>query len=374
MIYDFHEPDDEPEKLLLTPPVTQAPPVKQASPKQAPPSVTVTSYASPGDIPAAKQTSPPPVAARAPSKAAAPKAPAARPTSSPENKEAVERMVSGLAGAAFEGIESVGSGINAILNFNKSVLNTAGQMAEPLLKPLDAMGVTSLVRRPVEAVVNGVEERVTQLEEKGRDGLTQTGNFTIQAIGSTIDAVIEYLSTHPQVDKLILDKIDKVLPLLGKNPAVQKLVRQQVDVVLPDLADDPRIQELIQKQAAMYLAQLGKTVNPNLQGVIRTHGDDYVQYLNAHPESVQNLVAGQTIGLTTEIMNEVRERAVTADSVAEMIVRRLLRRKQRDELPAPPPEVQRRAEAARLPSDFFEDAARTLPPPNGAQGGGTHGL
>jgi hypothetical protein len=333
----------------------------------------VANYPPSGELSAPKPQPPALAATKAPAKPAAPKPPVPRPAAAPENKETVERMVSGLAGAAFEGIETVGSGINAIWNFNKSVLNTAGQITEPLMKPFDAIGVTGLVRRPVEAVVNGVEERVTQLEEKGREGLTQTGNFTIQAIGSTIDAVIEYLSTHPQVDKLILDKIDKVLPLLGSNPAVQKLVRQQVDAVLPTLAEDPRIQELIRKQATTYLAQLGKAVDPNLQAVIRTHGDDYVEYLNAHPESVQNLVAGQTIGLTTEIMNEVRERAVTADSVVEMIVRRVLGRKQRDQLPPPPPEVQRRAEAARLPSDFVEETAKALPSTNGAQGGGTYG-
>jgi hypothetical protein len=58
--------------------------------------------------------------------------------------------------------------------------------------------------------------------------------------------------------------------------------------------------------------------------------------------------------------------------VVEMIVRRVLGRKQRDQLPPPPPEVQRRAEAARLPSDFVEETARTLPSTNGAQGGGTY--
>jgi hypothetical protein len=254
-------------------------------------------------------------------------------------------------------------------------MRAAGQIAEPLMKPLDALGVTDLVRQPVDAMVNGVEERVAQLEEKGREGLTQTGTLTIQAISGTIDLVLDYLSTHPQVDKLIMTKIDKILPLLGEHPEVQKLVRTQVNSVLPLLADDPRIQELIQKQAGMYLATLSKTVDPNLKALIRLQGDDYIEYLNAHPESVQNLVAGQTLGLTTEIMNEVRERAVTADSVLEMVVRRILGRKQREQLPPPPMEVQRRAEAARLPSDFVEDSAtKQLKSPNGAQGGGTNAL
>jgi hypothetical protein len=291
-----------------------------------------------------------------------------------QNKEAVERVVSGLAGAAFEGIETVGNGISAIWNFNKSVLNTAGQITEPLLKPLDALGVTEMVRRPVDAMVTGVEERVAQFEVKGREGLTQTGSFTIVAISDTIDAVLDYISTHPQVDKMITDKLDKFLPMLSENVAVQKLVRKQVDAILPTLIKDPTIQLLIQEQANTYLDSLSTTLHPKLQALIRQQGDDYITYLNAHPEQVQNLVQGQTIGMTTEIMNEVRERAVTADSTIEMIVRRILGRKQREELPLPPPEVQRRADVARLPSDFVEDGSvQKLQAPKPSRNGGPHG-
>jgi hypothetical protein len=269
-----------------------------------------------------------------------------------QNKEAVERVVSGLAGAAFEGIESVGNGIAALWNFNKSVLNTAGQITEPLLKPLDALGVTEMVRRPVDAVVTGVEVRVAQLEVKGREGLTQTGSITILAISDTIDAVLDYISTHPQVDKLITDKLDKFLPLLSESAAVQKLVRKQVDAILPTLVKDPTIQLLIREQADTYLDSLATTLNPKLQALVRQQGDDYIEYLNAHPEPVQYLIQGQTIGMTNQIMDEVRERAVTADSVVEMIVRRVLGRKQREQLPPPPPEVQRRADVVSLASDF----------------------
>ena len=216
-------------------------------------------------------------------------------------------------------------------------------------------------------MVIGVEVRVTQLEEKGREGLTQTGSFTIATISDTIDAVLDYLSTHPQMDKLITDKIDKILPMLSNSPEVQKLVRRQVDAILPTLMNDPTIQLLIQEQANTYLDSLSTTLNPKLQALIRQQGDDYIEYLNAHPEQVQNLVAGQTISMTTELMNEVRERAVTADSVVEMLVRRVLGRKQREQLPEPPPEVQRRAEVARLPSDFMGTEASQspkLPPAN----------
>ncbi len=277
--------------------------------------------------------------------------------------ETVERVVSGLAGAAFEGLENVNNGISALWNFNKSVLHTAGEITAPLRRPLDVLGVSEFVRQPVEAVVTNVEERVAQLEEKGRAGLAQTSSFTIQTISGTIDAIIEYLRTNPQVDKLIHDKIDQVLPLLANNVEVQKLVRKQVDAILPTLAGDPTIQQLIQTQATLYLATLQGTLDANLQGLIRQQGDAYIDYLNANPQSVKNLVQGQSMSLAGEVMDEVRERTVTADSVAEMIVRRILGRKQREQLEPPPPYVQRRAQTARLPSDFVN-----TPLPSSANG------
>lgn len=282
-------------------------------------------------------------------------------------QKTIERTVSGLAGAAFEGMEAVGGGISALWNFNKSVLNTVGQVTEPLRKPLDVLGVTELVQRPVEAVTHNVEETVARLEEKGRAGLAQTGLATVEALGGTVDAIIDYLTSNPKVDQLISAQLEKLLPRLADHPAVAALVRKQVAQALPALKDDPAIRELIQAQATAYLVKLQANLDPTLQALIRQQGDAYIDYLNAHPTAVQTLVQGQSMSLANDVMNEVRERTVTADSVAEMIVRRLLGRKQRPELPPPPADVQRRAETSRLPSDFFVAAAPApqgqLPPP-----------
>lgn len=66
--------------------------------------------------------------------------------------------------------------------------------------------------------------------------------------------------------------------------------------------------------------------------------DEFIERLADNPE-VQQLVQQQSIGLASEIRDEVRERTVTADNVVEDIVRRILRRPSRGELPEPPPEV-----------------------------------
>jgi hypothetical protein len=71
--------------------------------------------------------------------------------------------------------------------------------------------------------------------------------------------------------------------------------------------------------------------------------DMVVDYL-ASDEKIQDLIQSQSVGLIDEILEETRERAVSADNVLEMLVRNMLRRAPRSELPGPPPEVLAQAE------------------------------
>jgi len=264
----------------------------------------------------------------------------------------IERVSNGAVGVAVEVQEAFLGSLSAVWNFNKRVLDRAEQVAAPLLKPLDEMGVTDLVRRPVAAMTTRVEETVLRLEEKGRTGIAQGESLAVQSFGGTIDAVLAYLADSPAVDAFLRTKIDKLLPILAVNPAVERLVRDQVTKILPQLVQDAAIQELIRAQAGQYLDYLRTNADP-LQTLIREQGDTYIDYLNAHPDSVQTLIQGQSISLAGDVMDEVRERTVTADSVVEMVVRNILRRKPREQLPPPPEPVQRRAEVSRLPSDFL---------------------
>jgi hypothetical protein len=74
--------------------------------------------------------------------------------------------------------------------------------------------------------------------------------------------------------------------------------------------------------------------------------DDAINYLGDKPE-VQQLIAGQTTGLAGEVLDEVRERTVSGDSFLEGIVRSLLRKAPRAELP--PPSVEIRQSAIKVP-------------------------
>jgi hypothetical protein len=66
--------------------------------------------------------------------------------------------------------------------------------------------------------------------------------------------------------------------------------------------------------------------------------DSYIEYLTHNPE-VKDLVQRQSTGLATEVVEEVRERTVSADTFLEGIARTLLRKVPRAYLPEPPPEV-----------------------------------
>lgn len=74
--------------------------------------------------------------------------------------------------------------------------------------------------------------------------------------------------------------------------------------------------------------------------------DQAIDYLTTNQE-VQELIQSQSAGLIDEVIEEARERTVSADNFLEAVVRSMLRRPPRWELPGPPPEVRQQAEAAR---------------------------
>ena len=256
----------------------------------------------------------------------------------------------------------VDESVAATMAVNRRVLATVERVAEPLLAPLDAVGVTRVVRQQVASIVCGAPEViittiktvVEDLEGKGRTGLLTGEGATTDIIGGVIDNVLVYLRQNSEVAELIDAQVERLLPVLGAHPAVQQLVRQQVQAILPELVNDPVVQELIRAQAGQYIAYLQSTPDA-VQPLIRQQGDIYIDYLNDHPTPVQTLVQGQSLSLAGQLRDEVRERTVTGDSLVDAIVRGVLRLKPREELPPPPEDVQRRAESGRLTSDYVRE-------------------
>lgn len=67
-----------------------------------------------------------------------------------------------------------------------------------------------------------------------------------------------------------------------------------------------------------------------------------IEYIAEKPE-IQELIQSQSTGLANEIIEEVRERTVSADTLAENILRSFLRLTPRSEISGPPIEVRIRA-------------------------------
>jgi hypothetical protein len=269
----------------------------------------------------------------------------------------------------------VDHGLATAWEINQGAIKAAGTVAGAVAAPLDALGVTDLVARPVQAVGGRVAETVAGLEARGRAGLTDGVNAVVigagAAIAPVVDAVLDLLEENERVRALIRVQLDWLLPALAEHPALQALVRAQVTALLPQLTADETVTGLIRAQVAALLPELARDPaitalalaqvaavlpalddNQAVQALIRAQGDRYVEYLNAHPAAVQSLVQGQSLTLANQVREEVRERTVTADSLVDIIVRNILRLPPREEMPPPPPDVSRRADSARLPSDF----------------------
>lgn len=246
------------------------------------------------------------------------------------------------------------TGLSAATTMTKGAVKVADVVTKPVRAPLNAMEMPDLVMVPVGVLGARVGSAVDKLDDKGQHVLDRGADFALLPISGTIDAVIDYLTDHPAIDRLIQVQLDRVLPLLAHNPAVLDLVLRQVDQVLPALADNPQIQDLVKIQAGAYIAYLNE--HPDvLDDLIRLHGDEYINYLNQYPAAVQALVQGQSLSMASEVRDEMRERMVTADSIAGTVVRNLLRRPSLDEIPSPPEDVRRRAEYGRLPSDYVRE-------------------
>lgn len=177
-----------------------------------------------------------------------------------------------------------------------------GSLGLVLMKPVTSNPLLSPARRRVEKMAEVGSSRVEAWINTGRN---------------------EEQRSRRMANDLFQELVQEVTVFLGENEAVDTLINQVADELLGNLTQDPQVEELIRVQGNNYLV--------------------YLQEENA--EQVQQLIQGQSLDMAGQVLDEVRERTVTADSIAERLVRALLRRAPREDLPSPPPEVQRWANA-----------------------------
>ena len=257
-----------------------------------------------------------------------------------------DSALSATVGAAMATQRLVSKGVGKSVAVNKRVWDATS----PLRKPLEWIGVTGLANDVAQLLATHVD----RLEQTGRVEVLESREQTLDALTTVIDAVVAYLGQSPAVVALVQDLLQEIIPELANDPNIENLVDAQLKLAVPKLADDAATQEVIRKQASNYLFYL-QSHPEQVEALIRTQGDTYIEYLNQHPDNVQTLIQGQSLGLAGQVMDGVRERTVTADTVAEMVARRLLRRAPRTELPSPPHEIMRRADATVVPTDFIRE-------------------
>lgn len=193
--------------------------------------------------------------------------------------------------------------------------------------------------------------------EIGRQEETHSRQLARSMFNVTVADVVDYLAVNKEIDELLDAKIDAILNELAGDARISTLIETQVDMLLPRLAGDAELLAFVQDIADRLLAEMGE--DARLQSLIKRQGDMYLHYLQVeNSEQVQVLIQGQSLGLAGEMLNEVRGRTVTADGVLEGIVRGILRRAPRSELPPPPPEVRALAQA---PLAQFQNATPAAP-------------
>jgi hypothetical protein len=189
----------------------------------------------------------------------------------------------------------------------------------------------SPARKMLGSWVDNHEADLDRWIQTGRAESRRSRGLARYVAGSTVTQVVDYLNGKEVLDSLLQVALGKYQRYLQENPEVTD--------------------ELVQKVAGNYIAYLQEHPE-QVEPLVRSQGDEYIEYLNTNPAMVQDLLTGQSTGIATELMEEVRERTVSADNVFEMIARSILRRTPREQLPEPPPDVQRRAERSVLPSDL----------------------
>lgn len=262
---------------------------------------------------------------------------------SAEGPQGAERMEARLA---YDAVETMREALATAGVMGMAAASAGQKLAQPVyrsrwLGPLRGLvGQLALqtqeIRQRVWAVGQAEAERSRQL---ARDFFEHT-----------VADVTGYLGQNQAVDTLVQRKVSDVIPTLAGVPTIETLIQDLVGRYLDFLRENPdQVEPLVQEIANGYIAYLSE--HPDLvDALIRQRGDRYLDYLHdENPEAVQELIQGQSLGLAGEVMDQMRERTVTADSLVEATVRAILRRTPREQMPEPSEAVKQQAVPIKLP-------------------------
>lgn len=146
-----------------------------------------------------------------------------------------------------------------------------------------------------------------------------------------------------------INKVDRVTRIIGSaaewlvEPVYQSRLLKPIRYEFNQLVEKGEI--ILHRWAETGLIEEEKSRSMT-SSVFTKALDQSISYLAANQE-MQELVQSQSAGLASEVIEETRERAVSADTFLEGIVRNIVRKPPRTELPGPPPQVQKLAIPSR---------------------------
>jgi hypothetical protein len=154
---------------------------------------------------------------------------------------------------------------------------------------------------------------------------------------------------------LVFELQDQTRRRLGLLARLQHRLFQLLGAALQPILDNPlaapsrrQIDRLAARgqQEVQHWIERGRSEEQRSRAVAALAFDEtidaFLEYLTQNPE-VKDLVQSQSSGLANEVLEEARERAVSADHFLESLARSLLRRIPRSRLPEPPPELRQSA-------------------------------
>lgn len=139
------------------------------------------------------------------------------------------------------------------------------------------------------------------------------------------DNVADWFSLFGRATQYMSDAADT----LARNPLLRpfvKPIRDRADALGQQMQNEIERWIEIGKAEEQHSRALARVAVPEIV-------EDVLQIMAENPE-LQALIQRQSVGLAEEVVDSVREVTVTADAVLEGLVRKLLNRKPRQQLPA----------------------------------------
>jgi hypothetical protein len=186
-------------------------------------------------------------------------------------------------------------------------------------------GTDELMRRLKAAQAELEPSAATTTVDPNETDLDRLRYALISTLIQTPELMREGLTSAGRVSNKATGFVSKVVGPVASS-RLMKPVRQRTDRLIA--RGQARVDRLLERGRAEE--QVGRVLarRATANGV-----DELLDYLAQKPE-IRDLVQQQSMGMADEMMGEIQNRSAAADALAERIARAILRRPQRETLPA----------------------------------------